>query len=54
MEERPNEVATLLEALHAEHPESTYLQFEVIEGDPRRLSLLRIRGITRQTPTTGD
>ena len=34
------------------HPSG--LQFEVIEGDPRRLSLLRIRGITRQTPTTGD
>ena len=34
------------------HPSG--LQFEVIEGDPRRLSLLRIRGITRQPPTTGD
>ena len=30
------------------------LQFEVIEGDPRRLSLLRIRGVTRQSQTTGD
>jgi len=34
------------------HPSG--LQFEVIEGDPRRLSLLRIRGITRQPSTTGD
>ena len=34
------------------HPSG--LQFEVIEGDPRRLSLLRIRGVTRQAPTTGD
>ena len=34
------------------HPSG--LQFEVIEGDPRRLSLLRIRGVTRQPQTTGD
>ena len=31
------------------HPSG--LQFEVIEGDPRRLSLLRIRGVTRQPQT---
>ena len=30
------------------------LQFEVIEGDPRRLSLLKIRGVSRQPQNAGD
>ena len=34
------------------HPSG--LQFEVIEGDPRRLSLLKIRGVSRQAQTAGD
>ena len=34
------------------HPSG--LQFEVIEGDPRRLSLLKIRGVSRQPQNAGD
>jgi magnesium and cobalt transporter len=34
------------------HPSG--LQFEVIEGDPRRLSLLKIRGVSRQPQSAGD
>jgi len=34
------------------HPSG--LQFEVVEGDPRRLALLKIRGVSRQPQTAGD
>lgn len=34
------------------HPSG--LQFEVVEGDPRRLALLKIRGVSRQPHTAGD
>jgi len=34
------------------HPSG--LQFEVIEGDPRRLSLLKIRGVARQAQQAGE
>jgi len=34
------------------HP--TGLQFEVLEGDPRRLTLLRIRGLARVSPSVGE
>ena len=34
------------------HPSG--LQFEVVEGDPRRLALLKIRGVSRQSQTAGD
>mgnify|MGYP003324209992 FL=1 len=34
------------------HPSG--LQFEVIEGDPRRLSLVKIRGVSRQPQSAGD
>jgi len=30
------------------------LQFEVLEGDPRRLTLLRIRGLARVSPSVGE
>ena len=33
------------------HP--TGVQFEVIEGDPRRLSLLKVRGAPRQAQPSG-
>ena len=34
------------------HPSG--LQFEVVEGDPRRLALLKIRGVSRQQHSAGD
>jgi magnesium and cobalt transporter len=34
------------------HPSG--LQFEVVEGDPRRLALLKIRGVSRQSQNVGD
>ncbi len=34
------------------HPSG--LQFEVVEGDPRRLALLKIRGVSRQLQSAGD
>ena len=34
------------------HPSG--LQFEVVEGDPRRLALLKIRGVSRQPQNVGD
>jgi magnesium and cobalt transporter len=34
------------------HPSG--LQFEVVEGDPRRLALLKIRGVSRQSQTASD
>jgi CBS domain containing-hemolysin-like protein len=34
------------------HPSG--LQFEVVEGDPRRLALLKIRGVSRQSQNIGD
>lgn len=34
------------------HPSG--LQFEVVEGDPRRLALLKIRGVSRQPLAAGD
>ena len=34
------------------HPSG--LQFEVVEGDPRRLALLKIRGVSRQPHSAGD
>lgn len=34
------------------HPSG--LQFEVVEGDPRRLALLKIRGVSRQPQNIGD
>ena len=34
------------------HPSG--LQFEVLEGDPRRLSLVKIRGVSRQPQSAGD
>jgi hypothetical protein len=30
------------------------LQFEVVEGDPRRLALLKIRGVSRHSQTASD
>jgi len=34
------------------HPSG--LQFEVVEGDPRRLALLKIRGVSRHSQTASD
>jgi magnesium and cobalt transporter len=34
------------------HPSG--LQFEVLEGDPRRLSLLKVRGVARQVQQAGE
>lgn len=34
------------------HPSG--LQFEVLEGDPRRLSLLKVRGVARQSQQAGE
>ena len=34
------------------HPSG--IQFEVVEGDPRRLALLKIRGVSRQQHSAGD
>lgn len=34
------------------HPSG--LHFEVVEGDPRRLALLKIRGVSRQSQTASD
>ena len=34
------------------HPSG--LQFEVLEGDPRRVTLLKIRGMARLTPVQSD
>jgi hypothetical protein len=34
------------------HPSG--LQFEVLEGDPRRVTLLKIRGMARLTPAQSD
>jgi CBS domain containing-hemolysin-like protein len=34
------------------HPSG--LQFEVVEGDPRRLALVKIRGVSRQSQNVGD